>query len=73
MDEHTARYAELVLAMDQTVDENALLRLVAEAEEILADQVVVIPLFTRGHVVVVREGTRTTINMVNDVTSDMAR
>ena len=54
MDEHTARFAELVLAMDATVDENELVRLVLEAEEILVDQAVFIPLFTRGHVAVVR-------------------
>ena len=55
IDEDTARFAELVLAMEETVDESELLRLVLEAEEILVDQVVFIPLFTRGHAAVIRE------------------
>lgn len=47
IDEHTARFAELVDAMNATVDEAELARLVAEAESILADQVIVIPLYSR--------------------------
>ena len=46
-DEHTARFAELRDAMHATVDRDELLALVSEAEEILADQVVIIPLYSR--------------------------
>ncbi len=47
VDEHTARFAELVDLMSVTVDEATLDDLILEAEEILADQVVIIPLFSR--------------------------
>ncbi len=47
-DEHTARFAEIVAAMRTTVDADALRALAREAEEILADQVVIIPLVARG-------------------------
>lgn len=45
--EHTDRLAEIVDAMHATVDESEVLSLVAEAESILADQVVIIPLYSR--------------------------
>lgn len=47
IDEHTARFAEVVDAMQTTIDETELAALVAEAESILADQVVIIPLYSR--------------------------
>ncbi len=47
-DEHTARFAELVDLMRVTVDEDELRALAREAGEILADQVVIIPLVARG-------------------------
>ncbi len=47
-DEHTARFAELVDLMHTTVDEDDLRSLAREAEEILADQVVIIPVVARG-------------------------
>lgn len=46
-DEHTARFAEIRDAMNATVDRDRLLALIAEAEEILADQVVIIPIYGR--------------------------
>ncbi len=46
-DEHTTRFAEIVAAMRSTVDETELTALIQEAEAILADQVVIIPLFSR--------------------------
>ena len=46
-DEHTARFAEIRDAMNATVDREELLALIAEAEEILADQVVIIPIYSR--------------------------
>jgi peptide/nickel transport system substrate-binding protein len=46
-DEHTARFAEVRDAMNATVDRDELLALIAEAEEILADQVVIIPIYSR--------------------------
>ncbi len=49
-DEHTERFAELVDLMRATVDEDELRTLAREAEEILADQVVIIPLVARGSV-----------------------
>ena len=48
-DEATAGYASLLEEMRTTADRDRLLELAAEAEEILADQVVFIPLATRGH------------------------
>ena len=47
IDDSTARFADVVDLMKATVDEAALRELIAEAEEILADQVVIIPLFSR--------------------------
>jgi peptide/nickel transport system substrate-binding protein len=47
IDENTARYAELRVLMNGTVDESLLAGYIAEAEEILADQVVIIPLYQR--------------------------
>ncbi|NNF62816.1 MAG: hypothetical protein HKN07_01030, partial [Acidimicrobiia bacterium] len=47
IDEHTVRFADLRDAMDATVDEEEIIALVQEAEQILADQVVIIPLFSR--------------------------
>ena len=44
----TARYAALLDEMRTTADRDRVLDLAAEAEEILADQVVLIPLATRG-------------------------
>jgi ABC-type transport system substrate-binding protein len=46
-DEHTARYAELRDLMNTTVDEAEIRTYVQEAEAILADQVVIIPLYQR--------------------------
>ncbi len=50
VDEHTERYAELMEAIRTTIDVDELRPLVAEAEGILADQVVVLPLTARGAV-----------------------
>jgi ABC-type transport system substrate-binding protein len=47
-DADTARYAAILEEMRVTVDRDRLATLAAEAEEILADQVVIIPLATRG-------------------------
>jgi ABC-type transport system substrate-binding protein len=47
IDEHTERMAEVVDEMRRTVDDDRLRLLLREAEEILADQVVFIPLFNR--------------------------
>ena len=47
IDEHTARFAELRDAMNSTVDEGELVTALNEAEDILADQVVIIPLYQR--------------------------
>ncbi|MFH1330977.1 MAG: ABC transporter substrate-binding protein [Actinomycetota bacterium] len=47
-DAATARYATLLEEMGTTADRDRFLELAAEAEEILADQVVLIPLATRG-------------------------
>lgn len=44
----TARYAALLEEMRTTADRDRVLALAAEAEDILADQVVLIPLATRG-------------------------
>ncbi len=46
-DEYTARFAEIVATMNATVDDAELKSLIAEAEEILADQAVILPLFSR--------------------------
>ncbi|MFV1999894.1 MAG: ABC transporter substrate-binding protein [Acidimicrobiia bacterium] len=46
-DEYTKRFAEIVKEMNATVDETEIIALVREAEEILADQVVIIPLSSR--------------------------
>ncbi len=46
-DEYTQRFAEIVKTMNMTVDDAALKSLIAEAEEILADQAVILPLFSR--------------------------
>ena len=49
-DEHTERFAEIVERMNATVDDTELRELIAEAEEILADQAVILPLFSRASV-----------------------
>jgi peptide/nickel transport system substrate-binding protein len=43
-DEHTKRFAEIVKEMNTTVDEAEIIALVREAEEILADQAVILPI-----------------------------
>ena len=47
-DAATAAYAALLEEMRTTADRDRFLDLAAEAEEILADQVVLLPLATRG-------------------------
>ncbi len=47
-DEHAARYAEILEAMRATVDERELRDLARRAEDILADQAVIIPLHARA-------------------------
>lgn len=47
IDDATARFARIVDEMNATVDEAELTALVQEAEKILADQVVIIPLWSR--------------------------
>ncbi len=47
IDEHTARFAQIVDLMHATTDEAELRLLVNEAENILADQLVFIPLYVR--------------------------
>lgn len=47
IDEHTARFAELRDEMNSTIDVSVLIADLREAENILADQVVFIPLFRR--------------------------
>jgi len=47
VDEHTTRFAEIRDALNATVDETEIKRLITEAENILADQVVFIPLYAR--------------------------
>ncbi len=49
-DEHTERFAEIVETMNATVDDAEIRELVAEAEEILADQAVILPLFSRASI-----------------------
>lgn len=46
-DENTKRFAEIVEEMNTTVDETAIIALVREAEEILADQAVILPIVRR--------------------------
>jgi len=46
-DDHTERYAELTDAMHATVDDTELRELISQAEEILADQAVLLPLQAR--------------------------
>jgi peptide/nickel transport system substrate-binding protein len=46
-DEHTSRFAEVVVAMNTTVDDGELAALIREAESILADQAVILPLHAR--------------------------
>ena len=46
-DEHTERFAEVVEEMNSTVDDAEITALIAEAEEILADQAVILPLHAR--------------------------
>lgn len=48
-DQATARYAAILEELGTTVDRSRLIELAGEAAEILADQVVIIPLATRGH------------------------
>jgi len=43
-DEYTKRFAEIVKEMNSTVDEGEIVALVHEAEEILADQAVILPI-----------------------------
>lgn len=47
VDDSTARFGELLDEMKATVDEEALIPLINEAEKILADNVVLIPLYAR--------------------------
>jgi len=47
IDENTERYAEIYDQMEQTFDSGELAGLMQEAEQILADQVVIIPLYAR--------------------------
>ncbi len=47
IDDNTARVAEIRTALNQTVDPEKLIPLLQEAETILADQVVIIPLYAR--------------------------
>ncbi len=47
IDDNTARFAEIRDAMNATVDVDELVALLNEAETILADQVVIIPLYAR--------------------------
>ncbi len=47
IDEHTERFAEVQDLMNETVDAAELIDLIAEAEEILADQMVILPLHSR--------------------------
>lgn len=47
IDENTTRFAEIRDAMNATVDTDELVALLNEAENILADQVVIIPLYAR--------------------------
>ncbi len=53
IDEATERFAEVRDAMNSTVDEREITTLVAEAETILADNLVIIPLYARPSVAAV--------------------
>lgn len=55
IDDSTERYAEIHDLMQTTVDRGDLMALISEAEQILADQVVIIPLYARPVVAVVWE------------------
>ncbi len=46
-DQHTERFAEVRDLMNETVDDEELKALIAEAEDILADQMVILPLYSR--------------------------
>jgi peptide/nickel transport system substrate-binding protein len=46
-DEHTKRFAEIVKEMNTTVDETEIVALIRDAEEILADQAVILPIVQR--------------------------
>ncbi len=47
IDEHTARYAEIRDLLNESVDPDILIPLMQEGENILADQVVIFPLYAR--------------------------
>ncbi len=47
VDENTARFAEIRDLLNESVDEDVLVPLIQEAEKILADQVVIVPLYAR--------------------------
>ena len=47
IDEHTARFSEILDEMRSTVDGARLIELFREAERLLGDQVVIIPLYRR--------------------------
>lgn len=53
IDDATRRFAELRDELNATIDPNEIADLVGQAEEILADQVVIIPLYARPSVAVV--------------------
>ncbi len=46
-DEHTERFAEILAGLRSTVDEEEIVELLAQAERLLADQAVIIPLYSR--------------------------
>jgi ABC-type transport system substrate-binding protein len=46
IDEFTRRFREITIEANSTIDENRLTALILEAEQIVADQVVIIPLFS---------------------------
>jgi peptide/nickel transport system substrate-binding protein len=46
-DEHTKRFAEIVKQLNATVDEREIIALIHEAEEIIADQAVILPIVQR--------------------------
>ncbi len=47
IDEHSMRYAEIYDMLEESIDPEILIPLMREAEQILADQVVIIPLYAR--------------------------
>ena len=47
IDENTQRFAEIRDALNETVDQTVLIPLMQEGEQIMADQVVIIPLYAR--------------------------